>query len=509
MSDQPETVDVPVAGTDTKADVIAAPVDAAPDTKPAEAAAPVIEEKSADTNTTDTNTDTKPEPSKDVEMTDAAPDAPAPPVDDDPNDPDVDEDALHEDEEDDKLPKLKPKSKEGSEAAEEPTTPAPRKRGRPPGSKNKATLVREIEMEEDEEALKLTAFSAVGGFGPGSGGVRSGSARWAARGRGSRGGTSHLVMVPRDENGNPYPVEDDELLLPEDPAGEVKVNKQGELQGGREYRVRTFTVLGRGRRLYMLSTEPARCMGFRDSYLLFQKHRRLHKVIADEGEKFDLIERDIIPHSYKGRSIGIVTARSVFREFGAKIVLGGKKIVDDYYVQEAVDAGSTEGEIADPDDPFNHGRDHSKDLYVAWLGGAGGGAAVPTVPIVPPPITHAPAKRRKMPGAQQLSPQWMYDHALAASRFNSSLLDERREGDDKGFIVEPLTGVRFVPQLTQPQVSEWFKVGLGKKTVVTEEMQFSPVTRTGLQVSFDLNDIDIDESVKEAILDQLEVEGTT
>lgn len=538
MSD-PESKVVPVAA-ETTAETEPKPVDTKPsdtdttDTKQSDS------DTKPDTTTADhANTSTSAKVEEDIEMTDATDaaagataatndtgdDAPGDdatninPADigDDPNDPDVDEDALHEDDEDDKLPQPKPKSKESSAALDgdeetKPATPAPRKRGRPPGSKNKATLVRESEMEEDEEALKLTSFSAVGGFGPGGAGgaMRSGSARWAARGRGSRGGTSHLVMVPRDENGNPYPVEDDELLLPEDPAGEVKVNKLGELQGGREYRVRTFTVLGRGRRLYMLSTEPARCMGFRDSYLLFQKHRRLHKVIADEGEKFDLIERDIIPHSYKGRSIGIVTARSVFREFGAKIVLGGKKIIDDYYVQEAVDAGSVEGEIADPDDPFNQGREHSKDHYVAWLGGAGGlgAASVPVVPIMPPPITQAPPKRRKAIGAQ-LSPHWMYDHALAASRFNSSLLEERREADPKGYIVEPLTGVRFVPQLTQPSVSEWFKVGQGKKTVVTEEMQFSPVTRTGLQVSFDLNDIDIDENIKEAILDQLEVEGTT
>jgi len=33
--------------------------------------------------------------------------------------------------------------------------------------------------------------------------------------------------------------------------------------------------------LYMLSTEPARCIGFRDSYLFFQKHKLLYKIIID------------------------------------------------------------------------------------------------------------------------------------------------------------------------------------------------------------------------------------
>ena len=100
----------------------------------------------------------------------------------------------------------------------------------------------------------------------------------------------------------------DEVDMPEDPDGETKVSKLGYLQGDREYRCRTFTVLGRGERLYMLSTEPARCVGFRDSYLFFTKHKRLYKIIIDDEEKRDLIERELIPHSYKGRAIGIVTA---------------------------------------------------------------------------------------------------------------------------------------------------------------------------------------------------------
>ena len=122
----------------------------------------------------------------------------------------------------------------------------------------------------------------------------------------------------------------DEVALPEDAEGETKVDKLGHLQGGREYRCRTFEIQGRDGRLYMLSTEPARCIGFRDSYLFFQKHKQLYKIIIDEAAKRDLIDREVIPHSYKGRAIGVVTARSVFREFGAKIVVGGLKIIDDY-----------------------------------------------------------------------------------------------------------------------------------------------------------------------------------
>jgi chromatin structure-remodeling complex protein RSC7 len=81
-----------------------------------------------------------------------------------------------------------------------------------------------------------------------------------------------------------------------------------------------------------------------------------------------MIEREIIPHSYKGRAIGIVTARSVFREFGALIVVGGRKIIDDYEVAKARAEGAVEGEIADPNDKFVAGNDYNKNQYVAWHG---------------------------------------------------------------------------------------------------------------------------------------------
>jgi chromatin structure-remodeling complex protein RSC7 len=135
----------------------------------------------------------------------------------------------------------------------------------------------------------------------------------------------------------------DEVELPEGPEGEAKVDKMGHLQGDRDYRCRTFTVLRRGQRLYMLSTEPARYVGFRDSYLFFTKHKRLFKIIIDEDEKRDMIDRELILHSHKGRAISVVTARSLFREFGAQIIVSGKRVIDDYEVAKAWLSGGRAG----------------------------------------------------------------------------------------------------------------------------------------------------------------------
>lgn len=235
----------------------------------------------------------------------------------------------------------------------------------------------------------------------------SAGGRWAR----ARGGPSHVTQVPVDKEGNMMNVIDDEVDLPEDPEGEKKVDKLGSLLGGREYRVRTFKILNRGDRLYMLSTEPARCIGFRDSYLFFQKHKLLYKIIIDDEEKRDLIQREIIPHSYKGRAIGVVTARSVFREFGAKIVIGGRKVNDDYNEQAARERGDVEGELAVPDDVLpGPGVLYDRNRYVAWHGASSVyHTGVPSVPMPAGKVMEVKKKKVVVTGDN-----WMVEHARAA-----------------------------------------------------------------------------------------------
>lgn len=158
----------------------------------------------------------------------------------------------------------------------------------------------------------------------------------------------------------------------------------------------------------MLSTEPARCVGFRDSYLFFAKHKKLYKIIISEDEKHDLIDRKLIPHSYKGRAIGICTARSVFREFGARIIIGGKRVIDDYEVAAAKAEGVVEGELADPNDALPRGtEEYNKNQYVAWHGASSVyHSGVPSVPLQAGKAI--PGQKRKI---QINDVNWMYEHS--------------------------------------------------------------------------------------------------
>jgi len=151
----------------------------------------------------------------------------------------------------------------------------------------------------------------------------------------------------RDHTTDQLGPEGDEYIPREyDDAGEKKVNPTGHLNDGREYRCRTFFVPHRGDKLFMLATECARVLGYRDSYLLFNKNRSLFKIIATQPEKEDLIHQEILPFSYRSRQIAIVTAKSMFRQFGSRVIVNGRRVRDDYWETKARKQGFTEEDMA-------------------------------------------------------------------------------------------------------------------------------------------------------------------
>ncbi|KAF2131613.1 hypothetical protein P153DRAFT_421615 [Dothidotthia symphoricarpi CBS 119687] len=151
----------------------------------------------------------------------------------------------------------------------------------------------------------------------------------------------------RDHTTDQLNPEGDEYIPREiDDAGERKVTQQGHPLDAREYRCRTFFVPNRGDKLFMLATECARVLGYRDSYLLFNKNRSLYKIIATQAEKDDLIHQEILPYSYRSRQIAIVTARSMFRQFGSRLVVNGRRVRDDYWESKARKQGFTEEDAA-------------------------------------------------------------------------------------------------------------------------------------------------------------------
>lgn len=139
-----------------------------------------------------------------------------------------------------------------------------------------------------------------------------------------------------------------------DEAGERKITPTGQLSG-RKYEFRTFTLPERGDKLFMLATECTRGLGYRDSYLLFNKNRSLYKIIATQAEKEELIRQEILPFSYRSRIIAIVTAKSMFRQFGSRIIENGRRVRDDYWEERARKQGFTEEDLAGAKRPGSAG----------------------------------------------------------------------------------------------------------------------------------------------------------
>ena len=159
--------------------------------------------------------------------------------------------------------------------------------------------------------------------------------------------TIKALPTVRDHTSDVLKPEGDEYVPRElDEAGEKKVDQLGYLQGGREYKIRTFTLPGRGQKLFMLATECARQLQYRDSYLLFNKNRSLYKIIASVKEKEELVNREILPYSYRSRQIAVVTARSMFRQFGSRVIKDGRRVRDDYWEAKAIKQGFTEQDPA-------------------------------------------------------------------------------------------------------------------------------------------------------------------
>ncbi|KAG5366505.1 Chromatin structure-remodeling complex subunit rsc7 [Yarrowia sp. B02] len=139
--------------------------------------------------------------------------------------------------------------------------------------------------------------------------------------------------------------EGDEFVVSEfDPEGEKKIDLDGRPQGGREFRMNTFKLPGRGSKLFMMATECAKELNFRDSYLLFNKNKSLYKMIASQKDKEALIALGLLPYSFRSRVIGIITARSIYRQFGARAIVDGKRVLDDYWEGAAIDQGFTESD---------------------------------------------------------------------------------------------------------------------------------------------------------------------
>lgn len=117
-----------------------------------------------------------------------------------------------------------------------------------------------------------------------------------------------------------------------DPKGEEKIDENGYLKGGRQYRFDVFTLPRHPTRLYLYSMDASKLLGSRDTYAFFIRNHDVTKVIATEEDKEYLKFHNLLPSRYGGRTVSLIIARNLFRVYGHRIIRRGKIWFDDYDV---------------------------------------------------------------------------------------------------------------------------------------------------------------------------------
>ncbi|TFK31597.1 chromatin remodelling complex Rsc7/Swp82 subunit-domain-containing protein [Crucibulum laeve] len=231
-----------------------------------------------------------------------------------------------------------------------------RGRGRPRGSRGGLTIRLPSKRGEEEEG---DGTEPDGGEDPGVAGEGDEGAEGEGEEEGAAEGEGEVKKKKepigggkpfRKIQGEVYVIDGDEFVTPDDPKGDEKIDKWGNLLGGRTFKSATFLLPTRHpSRQYMLAIDAARSSGFRDSLYYFRRNLLAFKLNATQPEKEYLISEGKLGSHLRTRSVTLVTARSAFKLAGAKMIKDGRWVTDDYYESAAL-ASITERGLK-PDDP--------------------------------------------------------------------------------------------------------------------------------------------------------------
>ncbi|SCU91170.1 LANO_0D10946g1_1 [Lachancea nothofagi CBS 11611] len=118
--------------------------------------------------------------------------------------------------------------------------------------------------------------------------------------------------------------------------GETKVNKFGKLLGNRHFLFSTFTPPTRPHSVFVLVRDLLECLSLSVSPEQFlQESQQLYGVKASPDELVFLRENKLLAESALSENEYYVTTKSVYMLYGARVLVGGTRLVDDYW-EEAV-----------------------------------------------------------------------------------------------------------------------------------------------------------------------------
>ncbi|KAI9017349.1 chromatin remodelling complex Rsc7/Swp82 subunit-domain-containing protein [Gaertneriomyces semiglobifer] len=228
-----------------------------------------------------------------------------------------------------------------------------------------------------------------------------------------------------------------------DEKGEQKITKDGELLGGREYRLKAFRLPRHPSRLYMLTADIAKALQYRDTYIFFLKNPHITRIQGTSHDKKFLEDNGMLPGQLRRRPVSLATARSIFRAFGHKAVRRGKPVRDDYWVGD---------QIEPPDDPNEPDEEEEEEIFHRMTTRQKAKPPVSVIPEILPRrhITRVElGEEAKIPlsliPASVSGDDFMVKRAHSAAEFNRRLILMRQRT-----FFDHHTNMDQVPNITQP-----------------------------------------------------------
>jgi hypothetical protein len=219
----------------------------------------------------------------------------------------------------------------------------------------------------------------------------------------------------------------------------------------------------------------SKALGYRDSYLFYQKNPQIRRLTCTEEDKLALDEKGLLPSILRNRPCSIVPARIIFKTFGNRIIIRGKPIRDDYFVgdQPEPDYGPPDYDLDEYDDDFG---DLPMDVVESRLrrttSQVGFGGGTPKFTAAKSSLANAITSSDEDPKVKRVAGSGidtvLLKAATAAAEFNSRLRAQRK---DKFLDIH--TNIEQVPRATQP-------IGIKvEKDASIQEKSFQVETTTG------------------------------
>lgn len=226
----------------------------------------------------------------------------------------------------------------------------------------------------------------------------------------------------------------------------------------------TFTLEDHGDTVMVLAMEPSKLLGYRDSHILFQKHSQLRRIRITDEERQHLIDTGLLVTRFKNPEVAVVTARSLFKVFGHRVIEHGKRVKDDYFEAEperhvvfstANNNAHLKTFVMDDSKDDEEIDDHSRKSLIGKT-----------------------SRSESYASSAPLTNQtWMHHAALAARGFNAQLHERRAE---KPVFYDIHSNINQVPASYQPNECrfEFSKEDINGNSEGVMRVEFTKKTNT-------------------------------